>query len=84
MNEQQHPDGVWHTTEYLYRDRKIMIKSKRNSGMKAHVFIEGSTEKVDFTIRYNFVKPATLIEKCKNKIDKKYPIAALNTKTDKQ
>lgn len=71
-------DGIWHTSEYSYRGRKILIKSQKDKGIKAHVFFENS-DKVDFTLRYNFIKPEQLIVKVRNKIDKKYPTVLMQT-----
>lgn len=69
MQTVQHPDGIWQTSEHQYKDRKILIKSKQGYGMKAHVFKKDS-DKVDFTLRYSYIKPVELLEKAHNKIDK--------------
>lgn len=72
IKQQNHPDGTWNTTEYKYRGRKILIKSKPGYGMKCHVFHLECDTKVDFTLRFSFVRPETLLQKAKNRIDKYY------------
>jgi len=67
---QIHPDGVWWTSEYEYKGRKILIKAKNGHGVKAHVFYPNS-EKVQFTLRYNFMIPSDLLKKVQVKIDLK-------------
>lgn len=69
MNEQKHPDVVWHTTEHEYEGRKILLKSRRGHGMKAHVFKPGELE-IDFSLRFVFITPEKLLQKCKEKIDR--------------
>lgn len=64
-----HIDGVWNTTEHYYKERKILIKSGKEKGIKAHAFYPNS-DKVDFTLRFNFISPADLLNKMKSKIDK--------------
>lgn len=68
MKLESHIDGVWNTTEYQYRDRKILIKSRKGHGMKAHVFLKDSY-KVDFTLRYSFITPIKLLDKAKHRIN---------------
>ena len=69
MQIQTHPDGSWLTTTYYYKNRKILIKSKKTKGMKCHVFYPGST-KVEFTLRYSFIRPSAMLEKVKSKVDR--------------
>lgn len=66
MKDIKHPDGVWHTTEYKYRDRVIMIKSRIGHGMKAHCFYEGS---VIFTQRFKTIEPMHLLKRMKDRVD---------------
>ena len=68
MKEVNHIDGVWRTSEYLYKECKILIKSAYGKGIKAHCFYPNS-EKVKFTLRYSYIKPKQLLEKVKKKID---------------
>lgn len=69
MKEETYLDGTWKTTTYYYKHRKILIKSRKTKGMKCHVFYPDSA-KVDFTLRYSFIRPSVLLEKAKSKIDK--------------
>ena len=69
MNMQHHPDGTWHTSQFEYKNRKVLIKSAKGKGMKAHIFCENSQDKVQHTLRYSFIEPKKLIEKVKAKID---------------
>ncbi len=73
MKKEQHPDGKWQTSRYYYKERLIIIKSKLNRGMKAHVFTDTSETKVDFTLRYSFIYPNDLLNKAKVRIDKLPP-----------
>ena len=68
MKETTHDDGIWKTSIHWHNDRKIMIKSRKGRGIKCHVFFPDSDE-VDFTLRYNFMLPATLLQKALNKIE---------------
>lgn len=63
-------DG-WLESEYYYKDRKILVKSRKGNGMRAHVFHKLSQDKVEFTLRYHFVKPSELLDLCKRKINEK-------------
>lgn len=63
-----HPDGEWYITEYHYKGRKILIKSRPCHGMKAHIFYPNGID-VQFTIRYHFILPIELLEKAQAKID---------------
>lgn len=68
MNKIQVIDGAeWNTSEYTYKGRRIIIKSAKNKGMRAHCFFENGT--VEFTLRYYFIKPESLLQKVKTKID---------------
>ena len=67
-NASTYIDGIWNTTEHHYKGRKILIKSRKHHGMKAHAFLPNS-DKVEFTLRYSFVNPIFLLNKVKNKID---------------
>lgn len=69
MKKEAHIDGIWNTTEYNYKGRKILIKSAERKGMRAHAFKEDGSE-VEFTLRFNFIKPDRLLRKVKDKIDK--------------
>lgn len=71
MKEKQHIDGIWKTSEYQYKNRKIVIKSRKGKGIKCHVSHLGE-DCVDFTLRYSFMTPSVLLEKAKNKIDLYY------------
>jgi hypothetical protein len=84
MEVKKHIDGIWNTTEYEYRGHKIEMKSRENGGIKAHAWnLEGT--KVEFTLRFNFINPATLLEKMKRKIDSKlYPAPLSNPVEPKQ
>ena len=66
----QHIDGLWKTSEYKYKERKILIKSRERKGIKAHAFFPNSN-KVDFTLRFIFIEPRQLLDKIKAKIDKR-------------
>lgn len=68
IEERKHIDGTWKTTEYRYKDRKILIKSQVGHGMKAHVFYPNKDE-VQFTLRFHFIEPERLLQKVYNKID---------------
>jgi hypothetical protein len=72
MEDVQWMNRTWHQSEYWHRGRKILIMSKENCGMKAHVFLLNS-EKVDFTLRFSWIKPGQLLNKAINKINTKYP-----------
>ena len=69
MKKEKHIDGYFYTSEYEYKGRKILIKSAEGRGMKAHIFFKDSN-KVEFTLRYSFIKAFLLLEKAKFKIDK--------------
>ncbi len=69
MRTEQHKDGVWETSERYYKGRRILIKSRKGKGMKCHVF-HREQDKVDFTLRYRFILPETLLKKAKDKIDR--------------
>jgi len=69
IERKKHVDGVWYTSEHIYQERKIFIKAQRGNGIKAHVFLPNSN-KVEFTLRYNFIEPKQLLKKVKDKIDK--------------
>lgn len=69
MEFKESVDGYWNTNEYIYKGWKIMTKSRINKGFKAHAF-QPNSDKVEFTLRYLFIKPDRLIHKMKNKIDK--------------
>lgn len=62
-----HKDGLWKTSTHNFNNRKILIKSREGKGIKCHVFFPDS-DKVDFTLRYNFMLPKTLLEKAIRKI----------------
>lgn len=64
-----HIDGDWNTSKYYYKGHEILIKSKPMHGMKAHAF-DKDGQKVLFTLRYKFIKPESLLEKVKTKLDK--------------
>lgn len=66
----KHIDGVWNTEEHQYKDRKIIIKSRKGSGIKFHVFFPHS-DKVDFTQRYNFFEVPKLLTRIHLLIDKR-------------
>lgn len=68
MIESRHPDGVWNTTCYAYREWGIIVKSRRGGGMKAHAMRPGTTD-VEFTLRYAFIKPDELLKRVERKID---------------
>ncbi len=68
MQIQKHVDGIWMTSNYVYKGRKILIKSQKTKGIKCHVFYPNS-EKVDFTLRYFFALPEDILRKVKIKID---------------
>jgi hypothetical protein len=63
-----HRDGIWKTSIHSHKGRKIMIKSQKGKGIKCHVFSVDS-DKVDFTLRYNFMEPEKLLQKVINKIE---------------
>lgn len=69
MQQVTHSDGTWNGTEYFYKGWKILVKSRKDHGMKAHAF-NPATNKVEFTLRYIFIPPDKLLTKVKNKIDK--------------
>ncbi len=68
MQIQKHVDGIWMTSTYVYKGRKILIKSQKTKGIKCHVFYPNS-EKVEFTLRYIFALPENILKKVKIKID---------------
>jgi len=70
MQLQKHINSIWITNTYTYKNRKIVIKSKKNHGIKCHIFYPNS-KKVEFTLRYHFILPKDLLKKAKNKIDLK-------------
>ena len=72
IKDEKHPDGTWHTSKYHYKDYIIMVKSKKDHGMKAHVFKETEENKPLFTLRYSYVNPPYLINRCIINIEKKY------------
>lgn len=63
-----HKDGLWKTSIHWHNNRKIMIKSQRGKGIKCHVFFLDS-DKVEFTLRYNFMNPEKLLQKAVDKIE---------------
>ena len=67
--EEQHQDGKWNTSRYFYKDRLLLIKSKRNRGMKCHIFHPNSNTEIDFTMRWKFITVNSLLKTVKNKID---------------
>lgn len=67
--EKKHVDGIWKTSEYSYRNHNLIMKSKEGYGIKIHVF-PFEINKPLFTLRYSFIKPAELLQKAKNKLDK--------------
>lgn len=66
IQDEKHPDGIWHTTRYDYKDYVIVVKSRRGSGMKAHVF---KGDKIVFTRRYKWISIDNLLTACKAKIE---------------
>ena len=69
-SDMKHIDGEWHTTGYDYKGYRILIKSRKGGGMKAHAFdVFPNSDKVLFTLRYGFIKPEKLLSKVKSKID---------------
>lgn len=66
-----HKDGEWMTSEYLYKERKLIIKMRKGHGSKIHVFLPNS-DKVEFTLHYVFITTESLLTKAINKIDKNY------------
>ena len=69
MEVKSHIDGSWMTSEFFYKQWKIMIKSRKGHGMKCHAFLPDQDEPV-FTLRYSFITPTKLLTKAKIKIDK--------------
>ena len=69
LSDKEHIDGTWHTTEYLYRKRRILIKSKTGGGIKCHVFFPDS-DRVEFTRRYSFINPQSLLDYAIERIDR--------------
>ena len=68
MIESRHPDGVWNTTRYAYRDWNILLKSRKGGGMKAHAMRPYSAQ-AEFTLRYAFIKPDELLKRVEKRID---------------
>lgn len=68
METVKHPDGIWNTSEHGYRDRRILIKSRKGYGMKGHVFLPDSDRAV-ITLRYSYIAPSVLLTKLKRMID---------------
>ena len=66
LKEEIHPDGLWNTSRISYRETEIVLKSRESHGMKAHCIVNG---KVIFTRRYKFIKPQSLIDTMKSRID---------------
>lgn len=64
---QNHIDGKWNTEEFIYRGLKVIVKSRKGHGIKAHCFENG---KEVFTLRYSFILPLELVRKMHDKIDK--------------
>ncbi len=64
LGEIKHPDGFWYTHEHEYKDKKIMLKLRKNHGAKYHIF----GDKI-ITGRFRFISPSDLLKKAQNKID---------------
>lgn len=68
VRQEKHLDSTWITSQYEYKGRTILIKAKKGKGIKCHVLYPDS-DRVEFTLRYIFIRPERLLEKAKNKID---------------
>lgn len=66
-------NGEWNTTRHQHKGRLIVILSRKNHGMKAHIF-NTSGSKVEKTLRFNFIQPDDLLAKCKDWIAKQSKI----------
>lgn len=66
MEQVQHTDGLWNTTEYEYKGKRIQLKSRVNHGIKFHVWHE---DKVLFTQRFRFAKPEYMLKRAQQRID---------------
>lgn len=64
----KHIDGEWLTTEYLYKNYRILIKSRTGHGMKSHAFIINEPKAL-FTLIYSFITPTELLKRTKAKLD---------------
>ena len=70
LGEIEHIDGWWYTHQHEYKERKILIKLRRNHNIKFHIFHPNS-DKVAWTKKYTFMKPEAMLQKAKNLIDLK-------------
>jgi hypothetical protein len=71
IKEEKHQDGTWNTSRYHYKDRLLLVKSRRNRGMKCHIFHPNSDTEIDFTMRWRFITVSKLLNTVKTKIDKR-------------
>ena len=69
MKPETHIDGTWLTSEYFYQGHKILLKSRKGKGFKAHIFKFQDSSKVEKTIRYSFILPEELKQEVKKYID---------------
>lgn len=63
---EKHIDGHWLTSRLEYKGKLLMIKAKKDHGMKLHCIVD---DKVQWTLRYSFITSAELIKRAKKRID---------------
>lgn len=72
---EKHIDGEWWTKNYLYKDRKLMIKMRKGHGCKIHIWNQVG-DKVIKTFRYYFAEDEFLLKKATVWIDSNQAIDA--------
>jgi hypothetical protein len=66
---ENHIDGEWFTSNYLYNGRKLQIKMRKGHGVKIHIW-DVSGSKIIKTFRFTFSTEEYLLNKAKQWIDK--------------
>ena len=68
MNQQlkKHIDGEWWTSEYDYKNWKLLLKMRKGRATKIHATNNG---KVIFTLRWYYKAPDVAVQKAINHIE---------------
>jgi hypothetical protein len=64
-----HIDGDWWTSEYSYKNWKLILKMKEGRNTKIHAI---NNDKVIFTLRWYYKKPDIAVQKAINHIEANY------------
>lgn len=62
----KHVDGHWLTSYTEYKGRTLILKAKKDHGMKIHCQMN---DKIQWTLRYSFISPVELIKRAQKRID---------------